>query len=197
MSKILIIHNLEDRDALQSRMSVLLEKPEKELILVKLKKGFSNQIPKDVNEIVLAGGNHIKVSGQPSLKEEIFQFVQNCELPLIGICFGAQLIARAFGAGIVQLPRPRSEISNIRIIRDKQLFGNKYVQSVYNRHAWSLQNLPDEFIIYACSATGIEMFRHRTRKIGAVQFHPELFMGTCQGAKLFQQLRHLIISQHA
>ncbi len=195
MAKTLIIHNLQDIDAIQNRLSILLEKSEKDLQVIKLKEGFSKQIPKDVSEVIFAGGNHIKISQNRSLKEEVFNFVQNCQLPIIGICFGAQLIARSFGAGVVQLPLPRSEISNMRIIRDKHLFDNKYLQPVYNRHAWSLQNLPDEFIVYGYSSAGIEMFRHRTKKMGGVQFHPELFMNACQGAELFRQLRHVILSQ--
>lgn len=192
MSRILIVHNLPSNDALLSRMAGVLEVPESNIILIKLKKGFTKNLPSDIDEIILAGGNDLQLSKEPELKNEVFNFIIECNMPLIGICFGAQLIARAYGAGVVRLPEPLARISTIRIIKDKRFFSGNYMQTVYSRHSWSLQNLPDEFSIYAVSTSGIEIFRHKTKQIAGVQFHPELYTKACKGAKVFKQLRKLV-----
>lgn len=194
MSRILIIHNLKSASDLKMRMSLLLRVPEEKIYLLKMRNGFSKKISKDTSEIVFAGGKDKKVSKDSQLKKEVFNFVLNCNVPLIGICNGAQLIMRAYGAGIVQLPKTRKGIYDIRIVKDKELFGNKYQQTVYKTQAWSLQNLPSEFIVYGTSGDGVEMFRHKTKKVAGVQFHPELFMGACQGADLFREFRAQILS---
>jgi len=194
MFKILIIHNLKRVGDLKMRMSLLLDVPEEKIYILKMRNGFSKKISKDTSEIIFAGGKDKKVSKNPLLKKEVFNFVLSCNLPLIGICNGAQLIARAYGAGIVQLPKMRKGIYDIRIVKDKNLFGDKYQQTVYKNQAWSLQNLSPEFVVYGTSGDGIEMFRHKTKKIAGVQFHPELFMGACQGKDLFREFRTQVLS---
>lgn len=194
MSKILIIHNLKRVGDLKRRMSLLLDVPEEKIYTLKMRNGFSKKVSKSTSEIIFAGGKDKKVSKDASLKKEVFNFVLNCDLPVIGICNGAQLIARAYGAGIVQLPKIRRGIYDIHIVKDKDLFENKYQQTVYKTQAWSLQNLPSEFVVYGTSGDGIEMYRHKTKKVAGVQFHPELFMGACQGAGLFREFRIQVLS---
>jgi GMP synthase-like glutamine amidotransferase len=170
-------------------MAALLNISEEKIYILKMSAGFASKLPKDISEVILAGGTDKKISKDPLLKREIFKFILNCELPLIGICNGAQLIARAHGSGIVQLPKARKGIYDIRIVKDKDLFDNKYQQTVYKTQSWSLQNLPPEFVVYATSGDGVEMYRHKKKRLGGVQFHPELFMGACQGADLFREFR--------
>ncbi len=115
---------------------------------------------------------------------------------MFGICFGAQLIARAYGSRIVQLPTPRHGINLIRIISHKDQFANKYVAHVFKNQIWSLQELPEALRILAVSSEGIEMFQHAEKPVAGVQFHPEQFTNASDGAFLFKQLRSMILKNH-
>ncbi len=87
--------------------STLLEK------LVKLSPGTEEvvdyeNIPDDIRDyslIILSGSSQFPVVGhEQSLQAEI-QLIINAKIPIVGICFGHELIAHAFGAELVHLEK--------------------------------------------------------------------------------------------
>lgn len=195
MSKIAIIDNTIGEDSAQ-RLAGLYDESKNDCYFVRLERGFSSQITDDTTEVLFGGGKAIVLRHDTVLRDEIFNFVVSSKVPLLGICFGAQLIARAFGAKIVQLPASVQGLDRIRILVNKENFENSYLQTVYKRQNWSLQDLPREFIIIACSGSGIEMFMHTDRPIAGVQFHPELFQGVGEGKRIFQSLRQQVLREY-
>ncbi len=168
-----------------------------ECYAVQLQPGFTAHIKPDTSEILLGGGTSLKLKDHPALKKELFQFITSTKLPIMGICFGMQIIGRAFGASIVQLPVASDGLKNIRILQDKAEFQNKYIAQIYKKQYWSLQELPAELTVFACSADGIDAFMHAQRPIAGVQFHPEQFGQISDGKLIFDVLRRKVLARVA
>jgi len=112
--------------------------------------------------------------------DDEMDFVRNTTKPVLGICMGFEVIARAYGAPIgsvggLILGRERVELTNTA----KQLFQSTSLQQ-YEAHRYLLEDVPEGFEVLATSKKngkkmGIEIFRYQRgqKKIFATQFHPE------------------------
>ncbi len=96
------------------------------------------------------------------------------DLPLLGICYGAEIIAQTFGGSLRRMPRSIQGNLEIQPDRPNPITGNKKSISVYESHGLCIARLPEEFDGLASSAyCPFEIFAHRTKKIFGLQFHPE------------------------
>ena len=107
-------------------------------------------------------------------------------IPILGICYGAQLIAYELG-GVVKTA-PVSEYGRTDIIIDRQdsvLAGTSDNTIMWMSHTDYIAEVPTGFHIIAhtdnCPVAGME---DSERKIYAVQFHPEV-QHSVEGNKLF------------
>ena len=107
-------------------------------------------------------------------------------IPILGICYGAQLIAYELG-GVVKTA-PVSEYGRTDIIIDRQdsvLAGTSDNTIMWMSHTDYIAEVPKGFHIIAhtdnCPVAGME---DSERKIYAVQFHPEV-QHSVEGNKLF------------
>lgn len=107
-------------------------------------------------------------------------------IPILGICYGAQLIAYELG-GVVKTA-PVSEYGRTDVIIDTQdsvLAGTSENTVMWMSHTDYIAEVPDGFRIIAhtdnCPVAGME---DSQRKIYAVQFHPEV-QHSVEGNKLF------------
>lgn len=131
--------------------------------------------------VVLSGGGPYNVLyDHDQFKEEI-KIVRSGK-PIIGICFGCELLAHAFGGELKELPSNRRGIFEIEITDEK--LGPKNVK-VYEGHRWAIAKLPEDFEVLAKSETGPEIIKHKILPIYGLQFHPENFIDQTEGDKLF------------
>jgi GMP synthase (glutamine-hydrolysing) len=98
-------------------------------------------------------------------------------LPILGICFGHQLIAKTFGGKVILNPAGLSlGIININVTEDgknNNLFkqtGNSFESFVH--HAYIVESLPSLANILARNDKGI-IYAFSFDKICGIQFHPE------------------------
>lgn len=147
--------------------------------------------------IVLSGANN----GSPSVKrnshryDKELEIIRNTNVPVIGICFGAQLIAFEFGARLSLLPEKVKGIVHIFGI-NKNPFNIRYHgEKVFASHRWRITDLPEELIGLAASGDGIEIFKHRTRPLYGLQFHPERRAERNNGARIFRQIVELEVGK--
>ncbi len=128
--------------------------------------------------IVLSGSQH-KLA-----ESEIFEayasevdFLRRTEKPVLGICFGHQLISMAFGENVISTGKMLKGYYMIRKIRDDELFdglGEKFL--VMESHEEIIQNVPYNFVNLADSPNcAIEAIKHQVLPMYGVQFHPERF----------------------
>lgn len=144
------------------------------------------------------------ISGAPILitqsnKEELlkpFLFIKDLDIPILGICFGHQILGMLYGAEIFLGKEVRTEIA-IEIIKDSPIF--KGIDSknliVSQDHTEGI-SLPENFVLLAKSEHyPNEAMEHKSKNMFGVQFHPETssdlgklivtnFLSICSGNNL-------------
>lgn len=140
---------------------------------------------------ILSGGSQIELVGNEEKFEKEFQFIKNSRIPIIGICFGCELLAVAFGGTLKKLGNKHKGIKEISLT-DTEHFGSKSLISVFENHSWIIDVLPSEFEVLAESTDGPEAIKHKKRPIYGLQFHPENFVDKTEGDELFLNLLQAI-----
>lgn len=112
--------------------------------------------------------------------------------PIFGICFGFELIASAFGAKLKLLRKRDKGIADIQVVKKDKIFDNIMTFQVYESHRWVVKELSDKLQVLAVSRDGIEIVRHKSRRIYGVQFHPEMFVQQTCGQMIFNNFLKLI-----
>ena len=148
----------------------------------------SLQSIKDFNAkgIILSGGPEtVKQKGSPKISDKVFDL----GIPLLGICYGMQSIAKQL-KGKVELAYKR-EFGHADLLLKNQGSGlfkgiNTKKISVWMSHGDHVSKLPRGFKICATTSNSpIAAFYHPTKKIFGLQFHPEV-THTPQGKKILK-----------
>lgn len=146
----------------------------------------------DFDAAILSGGHDFPVYGNEDRLRAEIEFVKNFNKPLFAICFGFELVAHTFGAGLALMQHKEKGILDIQIIVPDQVFSNITEFQVYESHRWSVAELSDDCIALARSKDGIEMIKHTTRPIYASQFHPEMFVDKTCGDEIFNNFLRIV-----
>lgn len=130
---------------------------------------------------VVISGSHAMITDRPdwiSRTAEWIKIAVDKQIPTMGICFGHQLLAHAFGGVVADNPTGK-EFGTMRLTftdaaKDDLLFGNYPSEiPVQTSHAQSVIKLPETAVLLASS----QMDRHQAFRINrtawGVQFHPE------------------------
>ncbi len=107
-------------------------------------------------------------------------------VPVLGICYGMQLIAEHFGGKVKRAKHREYGLSTLKIKAKKSLFGNITDPTVWMSHGDSLSRMPKGFnrIAYT-SNSPYAAIADTDRQIYGVQFHPEV-NHTPQGKQIIQ-----------
>ena len=176
MVRVLVVNNYPSRDRV-----VTLEKC--------LKENGAEVDPLALERVSAAkfdSSDGVVLSGSPAMLSEArtrSKFQQEVDAvldsgsPILGVCFGHQLLARAFGAEVVRDSRHVLEMVKTTVIRDDPLFAGlpKSLTLLESRHE-IVRSLPEGFTLLARSDTSeIATMRHPTRLLYGVQFHHERY----------------------
>lgn len=134
---------------------------------------ISDIINKNPKAVIFSGGpSSVYVENSPEIDKRIY----NLNIPILGICYGAQLIARDLG-GLVKKSSLREYGKILLSIKDSTLFENIPSQfNVWMSHTDFVEKLPDGFInTSTTSSCPNSSFENIDRKIYALQFHPEVY----------------------
>ena len=121
--------------------------------------------------------------------DEIFSL----NLPILGICYGMQLIAHHFGASVTPTNKKEYGKSSLKFVSENALLKDtKDGQIVWMSHSDKVENLPDGFKTIAVSENSpFCAFCDEKRKIYALQFHPEVAHSEC-GDKILKNFAKYI-----
>ncbi len=110
---------------------------------------------------------------------ELFQpeidLVKSAEFPVLGICYGHQIIGSAFDAPMRDLGQMFRGYEKVSVVKKHPLFDGLPSDLVVSEsHRQELTKVPNEFQHLAQSTTSkVEAMVHRSRPIYGLQFHPE------------------------
>ena len=125
--------------------------------------------------LVLSGSERSVRDAAPWIVEEqeIVREAAKRRVPLLGVCFGHQLVAAAFGAELVSREK-RVGIFPVRVAVDDPLLGAAGdMLRVPEQHADHVVRPPAGFdVIARSSLCDVEAMRHVGAPVYGVQFHP-------------------------
>jgi len=104
---------------------------------------------------------------------ELTKSILNKKLPVLGICFGHQVIGMAYGASVYKGEEVREEIE-LSLEKDDALFSGIDEVKFMEDHTEGI-SLPADFALLASSKEySNEAMKHNTLPFYGVQFHPEV-----------------------
>lgn len=126
--------------------------------------------------IILSGGpKSVYEPGAPAVAEELFEL----GVPVLGICYGMQLMSRHFGGEVV--PAGKREFGHADLVAagaPGPLFDGFFAEGkspVWMSHGDHVSKVPDGFEVAAGSANApVCAIQNVSRRLYGVQFHPEV-----------------------
>ena len=134
---------------------------------------FESFLDDSVRGIILSGGPaSVLEPSSPDIDSKIFEL----GIPVLGICYGMQLIAKKFGGKLAKSKRREYGPAKIVIDNHDEILKNvPDSSSVWMSHGDNIEVLPDGFIRLAhTDSLPIAAMADFSRKIYATQFHPEV-----------------------
>ena len=148
---------------------------------------------KNPTAIILSGGpKSVHIDGAPRLDPAVY----DSGVPILGICYGAQLIAHQLGGEVAR--GTRGEYGRTQMAR---ITGSKSTllttdipaeQDVWMSHFDAISQVPDGFIATASTPDApIAVLENAERRIWGVQYHPEV-VHTPHGAAVLKHFLHTL-----
>lgn len=133
----------------------------------------ANVVKHGASGLIFSGGpGSVYSDDSPKCDPEIFEL----GLPILGICYGMQLVCDAFGGSVNSAPI--REFGRRRcFIEQQDLFFDDVPQEtdVWMSHGDQVQRVSDQFIALArTESCPLAAVKHRTRPLYGIQFHPEV-----------------------
>ncbi len=160
--------------------------------LISHKKIKSSKIKSNIKGIILSGGP-LNVY---QLNNDLFdQKILKLGIPILGICFGHQILSKFNGGKVKQSKHREFGLANIHKKYDSKLiknFFNKKTKKVWMSHADQVSMLPKTFKVIASSENSkFAIVESKIAKFFGVQFHPEV-THTENGKKIISNFIFLI-----
>lgn len=133
---------------------------------------------KDLVILSGGGGEGLEIIDKTSKSKLLYQdemnFVRNTNVPVLGICMGFEVIVNSFGGKIHYQPKLIHGFRGIHLNDEgKNLFKQRTLKQVES-HYWCTPEVSHkELQVLARSESGIEIVKHKNKKILGTQFHPE------------------------
>lgn len=144
---------------------------------IDIRKFLSGAEKYSLKGIVLSGGPaSVLAKGSPDIDGTNFGIIIESGVPLLGICYGLQLIAKKSGGRIHKAKTREYGFTKIRVMRTTGIFrgcGRSF--NTWMSHGDSIDHLPADFTVTSRSVNGlVSSYENRRKKIYALQFHPEV-----------------------
>jgi len=131
---------------------------------------------KNIKGIILSGG---PLNVYNSYKFRFNRKVLFLNIPILGICFGHQIISKELGGRVKKSKFREFGLAEIKKVNNssliKNFFNNKNTNNVWMSHADHVSKLPKGFKVVASSKNSkFTIIENNKKKYYGVQFHPEV-----------------------
>ncbi|UOD35170.1 glutamine-hydrolyzing GMP synthase [Deferribacteraceae bacterium V6Fe1] len=136
--------------------------------------------------IILSGGpSSVYDANSPDVDPKVFEL----NVPILGICYGMQLICKHFGGIVAKADHREYGRSILNITDNKDIFkgvSNDNKLTVWMSHGDRLEKKPDGFEVIGYTENApVAAMKHKDKPIYAIQFHPEV-VHTVNGSKIIK-----------
>jgi len=144
--------------------------------IVSHKKVKNKNIGNSTKGIILSGG---PLNVYEIKKYSFDKKIVEKGIPVLGICFGHQILSKLKGGTVKQSKNREFGLANIIKKKDslliKNFFNNKKKMKVWMSHADQVSKLPKNFDVIASSQNSkFAIVENKSKKLYGVQFHPEV-----------------------
>ena len=132
----------------------------------------SAQLLRSRKGIVISGGpSSVLLSGSPDIDPEVLA----AGVPVLGICYGHQLLARHLGGDVQKGTRGEYGIAQLAVACDDPLWKGVSHSQIWMSHFDTVSAVPPGFRITASSGvSGVAAMSDPLRRLFGIQFHPEV-----------------------
>ena len=161
--------------------------------IISHKKIKIKDLNKSIRGIILSGGPlNVYEINKYSFDKKII----NLDIPILGICFGHQILSKLNGGTVKQSKHREFGLANIyrknESLLTKNFFNKKKLKKVWMSHADQVSKLPKNFKVIASSTNSkFAIVENKQKKFYGIQFHPEV-THTENGKKLISNFIFLI-----
>jgi GMP synthase (glutamine-hydrolysing) len=136
--------------------------------------------------IILSGGpKSVHVEGAPAIDPAVY----GLGVPVLGICYGAQLVAQQLGGEVAHTGRGEYGRTELELVDGDGVLVDA-PQTVWMSHFDSIVRAPDGFRVTARTPeAAVAVLEDTARRIMGVQFHPEV-AHTPRGQELLERFLH-------
>jgi GMP synthase (glutamine-hydrolysing) len=123
--------------------------------------------------IIFSGGpKSVHVEGAPTIDAAVY----DAGVPILGICYGAQLLAQQLGGEVARTGSGEYGRTGLEVTSSSALFGDlPSTQDVWMSHGDSIVGAPEGFRVTARTAqVPVAALEDPERRVYGVQFHPEV-----------------------
>ncbi|MBP3703326.1 MAG: glutamine-hydrolyzing GMP synthase [Lachnospiraceae bacterium] len=134
--------------------------------------------------IIFTGGpNSVYGENSPRIGKEIYEL----DIPILGICYGSQLMAYTLGGSVKTAPVSEYGKTEVDIDTSSELFSDVSKKTIcWMSHTDYIEQAPEGFTITATTPVcPVASMENPERKLYATQFHPEV-MHTQEGMKMLR-----------
>jgi len=161
--------------------------------IISHKKIKLKDIDQTIKGIILSGGPlNVYQINKYSFDKKII----NLNIPILGICFGHQILSKLNGGSVKQSKHREFGLANIYKKKESLLtenfFNKQKIKKVWMSHADQVSKLPKNFTVIASSTNSkFAIVENKLKKFYGIQFHPEV-THTENGKRLISNFIFLI-----
>lgn len=126
--------------------------------------------------LILSGGpSSVYDKGAPKLAPGLLNWIAKNKIPVLGICYGMQLLVRDLGGKVGAAHKREYGRMTVQAEGASRLLGPAKKFQAWMSHGDEIQALPKQFTLKAKSAQGAPaLIECESEKLYAIQFHPEV-----------------------